>query len=194
MLEQDVCEEQRRKYLEVIRKESMWLADLASSTLLMARLESQNIVGDKKQYRLDEQIRYCVVLLSELWNEKNISVEGEMPPVMYNGSQEMIRHVWLNLIGNAIKFTPENGHIYIKAKETDTDILVEIIDDGPGMNEADAKRIFEKYYQADKSKARQGLGLGLSIVQRIVELNRGSVTVISSPQKGCIFHVSLPKI
>ena len=107
-----------------------------------------------------------------------------------------MEHIWINLLNNAIKFTPENGVIKITLNQTSSgdnpSIIFKITDSGCGMNEDEIAHIFNKYYQADSSHSGKGLGLGLAICNRVVTLCRGSISVESVLDKGTTFTVSLP--
>ena len=192
LLEQEVTDEERRMYLQIIADESARLSELAGSSVLLTKLDSQQIVAEKSVYSLDEQIRECVIVLSHAWGEKNINVSGELEELEYNGSAELLRHVWLNIISNAVKYTPENGSIDISLKRKDGNAVAVIADTGIGMDEQTRSRIFEKYYRGDNTASGGGLGLGLSIVDRIVKICGGTVQVQSEPDKGSTFTVTLP--
>ena len=193
LLSQDVTEEERNQYLRIIADESARLAELANSTILLSKLDSQTIVTDKKSYSLDEQLRHCSILLSSRWQEKNINFDSNLDEVNYYGNPMLMEQLWVNLLNNAIKFTPENGDINVSLSETAEEISVSISDSGIGMTEDIADRIFEKYFRGEKAHNKQGLGLGLSIVKRIVDLTDGNIKVSSQPNAGSTFTVTLPK-
>ena len=108
------------------------------------------------------------------------------------GSEELLRQVWLNLLNNAIRYTPPGGEIGVELKRTGREAAVRVWDTGAGMTAEVQAHIFEKYYQGDPSEKKQGLGLGLSIVHRIMELSGGRIEVASQPQQGSSFTVYLP--
>ena len=193
LLSGNISDGDRQQYLKIVADESARLADLANSTIALSKLDSQTIVTNKVPYALDEQLRHCAILLMSVWQEKNITIESEIPAVSYNGNEQLLEQVWLNLLSNAIKFTPADGEIKIGLSETDKSVIVSIADSGIGMSEDTAAHIFERHYQGDKSHASQGLGLGLSIVARIVELCEGEITVTSKKNEGSMFTVVLPK-
>ncbi len=192
LLEQETTEEERRQYLQIIADESARLADLANSTILLSKLDCQEIVVNKTIYSLDEQLRECAILLSQEWSDKGISFTGDLAEVQYNGNAEMMKQLWLNLLSNAIKFTPPQGEIVVTLRKEGNNAVVQVADTGPGMSEEVAAHIFERYYQGDKSHKKQGLGLGLSIAKRIVDLCGGWITVNSTVNEGSIFTVILP--
>ena len=193
LLETDISEEEKNLYLQIILEESARLAKMADSTILLSKLNAQQIVPDKKPYWLDEQIRSCVILLSTEWTKKKIDFTGELEPIVFFGNKELMHHLWINLISNAIKFTPEGGSITVKASGTRNKIIVEITDTGIGMTEEEISHIYEQYYQGNAMNSNQGLGLGLSIVKRIIELYDGMIDVNSAVNKGTTFRITLPK-
>lgn len=187
----NLTEEERRKYLQIIAQEAERLSKLSSNTFLLSQLESQKILSDTKPYSLDEQLRRCVIMLSNQWSEKNINVVGNIDEVTYNGDEDLMQHLWLNIINNAIKFTPEGGTITISLSEQDEKITVKISDTGIGMSEEMVQRIFDKYYQGSTEHSNGGLGLGLSIVYRIIILCKGKIKVDSKLGEGSTFTVEL---
>lgn len=188
----NISEEDKKMYIDIIYNESEKLASLANSTLLMSKLENQNIIFNKNYYLLDEQIKECIILLSPQWNEKNIEFHIQLDECNFYGNKDLMDHIWINLINNAIKYTPENGNISVKLINDDN-INVIISDDGMGMDEDTKAHIFDKYFQGDLSRSMKGLGLGLSIVKRIVELSRGNIYVTSKLNEGTTFKIVLPK-
>lgn len=183
--------EQREKYLRIIANETDRLSELSKSQLLLSNLEAQQIIPDKGPYALDEQIRNCVICLYPQCQDKNIDISLELSPMVYCGNSELTYHVWQNLISNAIKYTPECGHITISSRETEDRYEISVSDTGIGMTEEDTQNIFQKYYQVKKEAAFTGLGLGLPIAARIVELCGGTISVSSIPGEGTVFTVTL---
>ena len=192
LLEKDLPEKQRREYAQIIVEESARLSNLANNTILLSKLSSQQIVTDTQRYDVSEQIRQCAIILSKSWLDKKIAFSGEFPPAMFVGNKELMQHLWINLLGNAVKFTPTGGEISAEVTVQDGNIVVQIADTGEGMNEETLFHLFEPYYQGDVSHSGQGLGLGLSIAKRIVELCGGSITAESELGTGSRFTVSLP--
>ena len=190
----DLTDEQRREYTSIIVSESERLANMASNILLLTKLENQQIVTDREEYRLDEQLRKCILLLEKNWSAKEIELSLNMDEVTYVGNEEMMSHVWVNLIGNAVKFSPQGGLLEITCARMGNGVIATIRDHGEGMDEDTQKRIFEKFYQGDSAHATEGNGLGLSLVKRIVDLCNGQVVVDSHPGAGTAFTVTLPDL
>ena len=192
LLEGGLSEEEQRQYLKIIADESARLSGLAESTLMLNRLENQQFVGEVKPYRLDLQIKECVILLEREWSAKDLVINSELPPVTFEGNATLMQQVWLNLLSNAIKFTPHGGEIALSLSRTQNEIVVKVADTGIGMSDEVASHIFDKYYQGDKSHATRGNGLGLAIVKRIITLTGGTVSVESKENAGSTFTVRLP--
>jgi signal transduction histidine kinase len=185
-------EEQRREYLDIIVSESDRLANMASNVLLLSKLENQTIVTDREDYRLDEQLRRCVLLLEKQWSEKALEPDVELEEITYCGNEEMMDHIWVNLLNNAIKFSPRGGVLTVRLARSGNEAVCTVGDQGPGMDEVTRRRVFEKFYQGDTAHATEGNGLGLALVRRIVDLCGGSVTVESATGEGSTFTVRLP--
>jgi len=189
----DLSEEERREYLEIIIAETERLANLSTSVLNISKYESTQILVDKKPFQLDEQIRRAGLLLEPKWAEKGLIMNLELSPIIFRGDENLTQQIWLNLIDNAVKFSHTGGVIDIILSETVSEIIFQIRDEGIGMSEETAKRVFDKFYQGDKSHANVGNGLGLSLVRSIVDLCGGEVRVDSAVGVGSLFEVRLGK-
>lgn len=194
LLETDTTEEERNRYLRIISDEAARLADLSDNVSMLSKLDSQQIVPEKEPYQLDEQLRQSIIILESEWGAKDIDITSHLPEVTYKGNSKLMQHIWINLIGNAIKYTPEGGRVNIVLAESAEDVTVQITDTGVGMDEETLRHVFEKYYQAEDARTKKGLGLGLSIAKRIANLCDGDISVQSSLGHGSTFTVVLPKI
>lgn len=184
--------EEEQEYIRIIAVESDRLAKMATNILLLSKLENQAIVTDKTEFFLDEQIRTCLLLLEKQWSSKDIELNIDLDEVKYCFNETMLSHVWVNLLGNAIKFTPAGGCITCTLRKDSSTVTVTVSDTGCGMDETTQKHIFEKFYQGDTSHAEDGNGIGLTIVGRIIVLCSGRIDVESSPGKGSTFIITLP--
>lgn len=189
----DITSEERLEYTEMITKSTKQLSALASNILKISNLESQEIIRDMTVFRLDEQIRQAILQLENQWENKKLNLNINLGPTNFNGSEELMMQVWLNLIGNSIKFTPKNGEITISLDVEPTQIRVIISDTGIGISDMAQKRIFDKFYQEDSSRYTEGNGLGLALVKRILDLYKCEIKVESKPNEGSTFIVVLPK-
>lgn len=192
LIQKDLPEEKKQKYLRIILDESERLGSLVKNILLLSKLDSQEIVTHKEEYSLTAQLQDCVISLENAWSEKNIDVSADLDEVKYTGEPQLLKSLWTNLLNNAIKFTPENGGIHIKLVAENGNITVTVSDTGIGMSEETIKHIFEKHYQSDKKVAGSGQGLGLPIVKRIVKLCGGTISAQSKEGEGSVFTVVLP--
>lgn len=192
LMEENCSKEQAMQYLTIIANESEHLITLTQNQLILTKLDSQHIVINKENYFLDEEIRQCVIILSSQWEGKKQEVSLELSSIPIYASRELLHHVWMNLISNAIKYTPENGEISITSRISGSMVSISITDTGIGMTDEETKYIFTKYYRAKNSVDIKGLGLGLPIVKRAVELSGGKIEVQSSPDEGSTFTVTLP--
>lgn len=189
--QEQLSAEQRQEFAEIIYKESERLVKLSTNVLLLTRLENQTLVKDKSYFSLDEQLRHCILLLQEEWEKKNLELDLSLEEIQYFGNEEMLSQVWINLIGNGIKYSNENGKLIIKCSKMGKKIKVRIEDQGIGMNDETSQRIFDQFYQGDVSRTGVGNGLGLPIVKRILDLCSGKITVKSQLGRGSIFIVYL---
>lgn len=188
----NLSEEQRIEYLDIIIDESSRLSVLAHNTLILSKLESQEMISDKRTYSLDEQIRQCILLLESSWQSKKINLQISLPTILMINNENLIEQLWINIIGNAIKFSYDGGTVAISATTALNNAIITVSDNGIGMDELTAEHIFDKYYQGDSSHATQGNGLGLSIVHRIIDLCGGNIRVKTKPNGGSTFIISLP--
>ncbi|MBQ8850049.1 MAG: HAMP domain-containing histidine kinase [Clostridia bacterium] len=186
----DLDEEQRSQYLSAIESESLRLADMATNVLNLTKVENQTILSDITEFNLSEQIRACVLLLENKWTQKEIELSLDFEELSIEGNEELLKQVWINLTDNAIKFSPVGGTVAIELEADGESVTVSVKNSGE-IGESDRKKIWNKFYQADKSHTTEGNGIGLAIVKRIVELHGGAVGVESENGKVC-FSVTLP--
>jgi len=191
--EEGLSDAEKREYLDIIIAESERLANLSSNILSLSKYETMEIVSEKTRYRLDEQIRRVVAVTEPQWSAANIDVNIDLDEVTFNGDESLLQQLWINLLGNAIKFSKQGGRIEIRLSETEQHMHFSISDNGIGMDEKTRKRIFDKFFQGDSSRSQKGNGLGLAIAKRIVDLCGGAIEVDSEPGKGSAFSVALPK-
>ena len=182
----------RREYAHIIAEEADRLSKLSINVLELSKLENQQLITDKEVFYLDEQLRQCILLCEPIWTAKNIEVIPELEEVRFFGNEEILSHVWNNLLGNAMKFTPENGTVTVRLWVENGEAVATVSDTGQGMTEEVQARIFERFYQADPSHHNAGHGIGLTIAERAATLSGGSISVQSSPSHGSTFTVRLP--
>ncbi len=116
-----------------------------------------------------------------------------MSEISYTGNENLLYHVWVNLMSNAIKFSPQSGTVRIRLNEECGHICFVIEDEGPGVSDEAKKHIFDKFYQGDTSHKEEGNGLGLALVKRILSVTDGDISVENRTPEGCRFTVTLNK-
>ena len=181
----------QREYVDKIQLNTRRLSSLVGSILLLSKLENQQIPTNQRSYRLDEQIRQSVVALETAWVQKDIELDVELERVSYVGNEPMMRHVWDNLISNAVKFSPQGGIVKLRLTRKLRKLIVTVEDQGAGLSGEAQKHIFDKFYQGDSSHKQEGNGLGLSLVKRILTIEKGQITAENIPEGGCRFTVTL---
>lgn len=187
----DNLDDDQREYIDKILFNTQRLSSLVGSILLLSKLENQQIPSHQVEYRLDEQVRQSIVALEPAWEQKDIEFDVELDRVSYLGNEPMMRHVWDNLVSNAIKFSPNGGTVKIHLAKKLKKLIVTVEDQGPGLSEEAQKHIFDKFYQADASHKQEGNGLGLALVKRILTIEKGQIAAENIPEGGCRFTVTL---
>ncbi|MCL1914552.1 MAG: HAMP domain-containing histidine kinase [Eubacteriaceae bacterium] len=184
--------EKQEEYLDIIIWESDRLTRLSSNILLMTRLESSERIYEQVRFSLDEQIRRSIIIMEPQLVAKNMEVVANLDAVALYSNEEMLSHLWLNLIGNAVKFSHDGSTVTVDLFIEDKAAVVSIADTGEGMDEKTMGLIFDKFFQGDQSRGIEGNGLGLALVKRILELEKGTIHVESELGKGSRFVVRLP--
>jgi two-component system, OmpR family, phosphate regulon sensor histidine kinase PhoR len=182
------------EYATIIEEESKRLSKLSENLLRLSALEADGNCIAKAEFRLDRQLENVVLLLEPQWKVKNIIPETSLPKMTVYGNEDLLKQVWINLLVNAIKFTPENGEINVSLAQDGENAVCVIADNGIGIAPSDQMHIFERFYKVDKSRDRSlgGNGLGLALVKKIVNIHGGKVNVESVLGKGTSFKVILP--
>ncbi len=188
----DLSDEQRDEYLAIIEKESLRLSAMATGVLNLTKYENQSILTDISKFNLSEQLRACVLALEGKWTDKQIEIDPDFGEYTIEGNEEMLRHVWLNLMDNAIKFSDGKEPVTIRITPKGDELAVSVANSGQTISPDAQKHIWNKFYQADESHATEGNGIGLALVKRVAELHGGNVAVMSENGK-TVFSVSLPK-
>lgn len=192
LMENVLSLEEQQEYLLFVNKESLRLSRLCENMLCMSRLDHQQIIQKKDKVRVDEQLRKCIILLSEKWTDKSRNYELDLGSLEIQSDADLLMQIWANLIDNAIKYSPENSTIFIIGKIKEDSLIVTVQDEGYGISREQQSRIFEKFYQCDESHKKHGSGLGLSIVKRIIELLGGTITCISEKGERTTMEVNIP--
>lgn len=187
----DISEEEK-SYAKMISEESSRLSTLTANLLRLSSMEQSQVYLKRSVFSLDEQIRQAVLSMDSKWMEKNIEIDLELQDISFNGDEELLNHVWLNLLDNAVKFTDNGGKITIVLEIDKGEIVASFEDSGIGMDSDTLDNIFRQFYRGDTGKRYEGSGLGLSLAQRIVQLHEGNILVESAEGRGSIFTVVIP--
>ncbi|WP_446898188.1 sensor histidine kinase [Clostridium sp. LBM24168] len=189
LLKTDLPEEERRRYAEIIETEGKRLSGLSDNLMKLSSLDNKTITPH--DFRLDKQLQNIILVLEPHWSAKNITLEVNLEKTTVNGDEELLSQVWMNLLHNAIKFTPQDGILYVSLK----DGSIKIADTGCGIPQEELPHIFERFYKVDKARDRSfgGNGLGLSIVKKVLDLHGWLIDVESELGKGTTFTITLSK-
>lgn len=181
------------RFLRMIVGEVARLTRILEDLLILSRAESQP--PERNSLPLHNLIREVVERFQPQAKQAGITLSYTTPtPLMVMGSHDLIEQVFVNLVDNAIKYTPSEGRVEVRAEALEDRVEVHVTDTGIGILSQDVPRIFERFYRVDKARSRRsgGTGLGLSIVKHIVEMHGGKVTVESEYGRGSVFSFSLP--
>jgi len=187
-----------RHYREVVGsmlEETNGLTRLVDSLLTISRADSGNIQLNRTVFSLVTAVRQAAALVDVLADEKGqkLSVEGDNDVVVY-GDRVILRQALVNMIDNAVKYSPRGGSILIRVAQSGENARVEIQDSGPGIPPEHRDHIFERFYRVDQGRSRGagGAGLGLAIVKWAVEAHGGRVNLVCGAKGGCTFTINLP--
>ncbi|MBP3458046.1 MAG: HAMP domain-containing histidine kinase [Lachnospiraceae bacterium] len=188
-----ITEEQKKEYAEGIEGAAMRLSNLISNILKLNKLENQRITPDVEAYDVCRQLCECILQFEDAWDEKEIELEAEIEDVaMVEADESLLELVWNNLLSNAIKFTEPGGTITVRQTSEEGFVKISVSDTGCGMGSDVMNHIFDKFYQGDTSHSKEGNGLGLALVKRVLELLDGDIQVFSEEGRGSTFLVTLP--
>ncbi|MGE5583247.1 MAG: two-component system histidine kinase PnpS [Bacillota bacterium] len=186
--------ETAHKFLSIIYQETDRLNNIIHDLLDLSKLESGKTELKKRRVNLSRLLDEIVLSVQNRLRNKKLELKREIRANIFWGDEELLREVVLNLLDNAIKYTPEGGSIQIGSYETSGGSVFYIKDTGLGIPKESLPRIFERFYRVDKGRSRAmgGTGLGLSIVRHIVERHGGKVSVVSELGKGSQFSFIIP--
>ena len=196
LLEGEYDKDTQQKFLGVISSEARRMARLVTDLLTLSKYDSKKVKLEETEFDLGELTKKCQERLKFEIEKKHQNVEcfvtANVPPV--SADKYGIERVVLNILSNAIKYTPENGKIKIYVGFVYNDAYIKIIDNGIGISEQDLTRIFDRFYRADKARTREmgGTGLGLSIAKEILDQNKGSIDIRSELGKGTEVIIRIP--
>ena len=196
LLEGEYDDETRTKFLTVISTEARRMAKLVTDLLTLSRYDNKKISSEIASFDLGDLTKKCLEKFKFEIEKKGHNVEcfvtASVPPVV--ADKYGIERVVLNILSNAIKYTPNNGTIKVYVGFVYNDAYIKVIDNGIGIPEEDLGRIFERFYRVDKARSRElgGTGLGLSIAKEILDQNKGSIDIKSKVGKGTEVVIKIP--
>lgn len=187
--------EARDRFLASIENETDRLIRLVNDLLTLSRADAQALVLRRERFDLTELARSCAEGLAARAAAQKIELVVDGPSVHVHADADRIRQVLVNLLDNAIRFSPPGEAVRVVISPSASDVTVSVHDCGPGIPAEEQARVFERFYRGDKSRARQGdvgAGLGLSIAQTLVVAHGGRITLESLPGQGTTIRFSLP--
>jgi two-component system phosphate regulon sensor histidine kinase PhoR len=187
--------DKRRNYLQIILDEATRLAHMVGDFLDIARIEGGGIEMSLAQVQTGPLFERIQRLFKEHQSRPNFKIVVGPGAESLRGDEEQLYRLFVNLVGNALKYTPAGGTVTLTAQSLGEDIELSVLDQGPGVSKADQARLFEKFYRAGDAVTRKtpGTGLGLAICKGIAEAHHGTIRVESEPGKGARFIARLPK-
>ncbi|MGR3207782.1 two-component system histidine kinase PnpS [Bacillus glycinifermentans] len=186
-----------QQFLSIILKESGRLQTLIQDLLDLSKIEQQNFTLNIQDCEIGEILTEIEMLLKNKAEERGIALKLKKPeePAIASGDPHRLKQIFLNLVNNALTYTPEAGSVTISAEVLEDAVQVKVKDTGIGIKKAEIPRIFERFYRIDKDRSRNsgGTGLGLAIVKHLVEAHHGEIDVESEQGKGTVFTVRLKR-
>lgn len=186
----------RERFLNIIEIETDRLTYLIQDLLILSEIENENKIMEEEKIDVVENMKQITNVLEELARKKNIKmkivIEDDIPSTY--GSSGWFKQMLINLIDNAIKYTPEYGHVLVLINYDSEDMYINVSDTGIGIDKEHLERLFERFYRIDKSRTRKigGTGLGLAIVKHIVKSFNGEINIESKVDEGSKFSITLP--
>ena len=184
-----------REFLNDMSEEIDRLTRLINKLLTLTKLDSGTNLNLSK-VEINALAMGVLHSLQKLADEKDIALLPDLKdePIMINADYDKIYECVYNLVVNAIKYTPEGGHVAVRVNLEGSDCIIEVEDDGPGIPDSEKPKVFERFYRLDDSRARDtgGTGLGLAITKEAVLLHKGSIEVLDAEPNGSIFRITVP--
>ena len=184
----------RQKYADTLVSASKRLTALVTNILKLNKLENQELTPEYEKVRLGDMLAETIVQFDELIESKNLELESDLDEVELVSCPNYLEIVWNNLLSNAIKFTDAGGKISVSVKRAEGGAVVKVSDTGCGISPETGAHIFEKFYQGDTSHSKEGNGLGLALVKKVIDVIGGEITVESEEGKGSTFTVRLYEV
>ena len=181
-----------REALAAVSQQASRLTRLVDDMLVLARADGGGYPVVLTSVNLTALVSECVRELLPRAQDKGITVRTSLDAVALKGDDTLLRRMFFNLFGNALKYTPRGGSIDVSLTKGDGEIVLRVADTGPGIPVEERERVFERFVRLDPARGAGGAGLGLAIARWVAEAHRGSVRIVSSGSDGSVFAVSLP--
>jgi two-component system phosphate regulon sensor histidine kinase PhoR len=187
--------ERAREFLGALQRSADRLSNLIADLLDISRIDSGEYRLAPQEVSVETVVRHSVEAIEKMAADKSMSIESEIQPELrVHADEKALEQVLLNLLDNAVKYTPSGGHVAIRARGSNGTVRIEVSDDGPGIEPKHRPRVFERFYRVDAGRSREmgGTGLGLSIVKNLTEAMGGRVGLEAAVPHGSIFWLTFP--
>jgi len=193
LLNSNLSQDTRKEYLHILIDTTTKLSNLITNILSLNRLDNQTLSNKKERVNVGELLRECILVFDDVIEKKKINLVCNISDIEMSSYASYLEIIFNNLISNAVKFSHLKGEIEVSLKNQGNYIIFQIKDNGIGICEEDGKRIFERFFKADKSRSSGGNGLGLALVKKIIDIIGGEISVKSQEGVGSTFIVKLIK-
>lgn len=192
LMDSNLDEKTKELYINTIKEACQKLTCLVANILKLNKLEQGHLLLETKRFNLSESIARQILVFEPLIEAKKLEVECDLEEDIFLTSEESyLEIIWSNLLSNAIKFSNLKGKIQIRLSRKQDTVVFTISDEGCGMTEEEGAHAFDKFYQADTSHSKDGNGLGLALVKKVVEVLGGQIFVESQKNVGTTFQITL---
>jgi len=188
----DRDEGEYREALAVVSHQASRLTRLVDDMLVLARADGGGYPIVLANVDLTTLVSECVRELQPHAEDEGITVRASLEPVVLKGDDALLRRMFSNLLGNALRYTPRGGSIDVSLTKSDGEVVLRVADTGPGIPAEERERVFERFVRLDPARGAGGAGLGLAIARWVAEAHSGRVRIVSSGSDGSVFAVNLP--
>jgi len=187
LLDEEMSQEQRQKFIDSIKRETIRSENLVQDLLQLVELERKPYLDNKRKFSISQLCHEIKSEITPRLENKNLSIDlSKIEPAEIYGDELIIKLALINIIENAIQYSPESGQISVTTKAVDNFVTIEVVDQGPGIPEYALTRVFEHFYSLPKPDSPfRGTGLGLPLVQEAAKLHKGSASIKNINQGGC---------
>lgn len=192
LMEKNISDKEARALISSNLEELTTLQNLTNSLLRIAQVHANGKAAKTEKLSIQDIVMSAQKRVASLAKQKNITLSSEIGSYTVLGDRASLTEVFVILIDNAIKYSPENSQIRLQSKKEKGNVLLFVKDEGIGISKKDLPHIYERFYRADKARSKEGYGLGLSIAKKIIETHNGTIEVVSKENKGTTFTVTLP--